>query len=154
MVARATSLVSEPMLMILPPRPRRDHATRRFAADLERGGEVGLDDAPPVIGREFNHWLAQLDAGVVDEDVDGDALGVEALERAPDRRLVRDVERARQHPKAFSLEGLRRRRELRPVAPVEHDRSARLGETFRHREPEPGRGAGDKRGLAGEIEEG
>ena len=71
-----------------------------------------------------------------------------------DRRLVGDVERARQNPMARRLESLRRRRELRLVAPVEHDRSARLGETPRHREPEPGGGAGDKRRLAGEIEEG
>ena len=39
----------------------------------------------------LRNWIA----GVVDEDVDGDALGVEMLERGANRRFVGDVEGAR-----------------------------------------------------------
>ena len=49
------------MLMILPPAPARDHSPRRLAADLERGGEMDLEDAPPFVGREVHHGLAELD---------------------------------------------------------------------------------------------
>ncbi len=41
---------------------------------------------------KLDHRLSQLDAGVVDEDVDRDALVVEALEGREDGGLVRDVE--------------------------------------------------------------
>jgi len=34
-----------------------------------------------------------LDAGIVDEDIDGNALGIKALEGRDDLRFVDDVER-------------------------------------------------------------
>ena len=43
----------------------------------------------------IDHRFAQLDSGIVDEDVDREAFGVEMLERGDDRRFVGDVEGAR-----------------------------------------------------------
>jgi hypothetical protein len=46
----------------------------------------------PILQLEFEHRLAVLDAGVVDEDVNGRSLVVEALEGRPYRRFVGNVE--------------------------------------------------------------
>ena len=48
----------------------RDHPLRRLAADDEGAGEIRVDDLLPLGGGKLDHRLAQLDAGVVDEDVD------------------------------------------------------------------------------------
>ncbi len=53
---------------------------------------MDLDDAAPFVGLEVNHRLAELNAGVVDQDVDLDALAIEMLEGREDRRFVGDVE--------------------------------------------------------------
>ena len=113
---RASSLPSEPILMILP-RLRGIMRLRRLAADHEGAGEVGLDHLAPFVGGELDQRLAVLDAGIVDENVDRDALAVEALEGRDDRGLVGDVERGARRPDV-------RRRETRPTAC-----STRLGST-------------------------
>jgi hypothetical protein len=69
-----------------------DHALGGLAPDHEGRGQVGVDHALPIGGGELDHRLAELDAGIVDEDVDRDAGGVEAFESAQHRCLVRDVE--------------------------------------------------------------
>ena len=114
---------------------------------------MGLDDPAPFVGLEVEHRLAELESGIVDEDVDLDALGVEMLEGAKNRRFVGDVERARQRAQPFRLEGLGDRGQFPLIAAVENDFRPGRREAPRHREPEAVRGSGDERRLAGEIEE-
>ncbi len=95
MVLRATALASEPMLMILPPRPRA--IMRRAASRPTWNAAVRCMSRTRrhSLGLDIEHRFAQLVPGVVDEDVDREALGVEMLESGADGRFVRDVERAR-----------------------------------------------------------
>jgi hypothetical protein len=151
MVARATSLVSEAMLMILPPRPR-DHPLRRLAADLECAREMDLDHTTPFVGLEIHHGLAKLNAGVVDENVDLDARSVEMFERCDDRPLVGDIEGARVDLMAGFHKRLGGIRQLLLVAAVENESRAGRREAARHRKPEPLGGSGDESGFAGQIE--
>ena len=89
-----------------------DHAPRRFASDLECGGEMRFQDPAPFAGRDVEHRFAQLVSGIVDEDVDREALAVEMLEGGADGRFVRDVEGARKDAAAVRFEGLRRGRQF------------------------------------------
>ncbi len=97
---------------------------------------------------QFEHRLAQLNAGIVDEDVDCDALGVETLEDAADLSVVGDVESARRDAMARRRKRLLRGRELPLVPAVKNDRRARFRETPRHPEAEAVGRAGDEGGLA------
>src|SRR5580693_1867049 len=113
---------------------------------------MDLDNAPPFVGGKIHHRLAELNPGVVDQDVDLNALSVEMLERRENRLFVGDVEAAR-----FDLmPGFRKRLsyagQLLLVAAVENDSRARRCEASRHREPKPVRGSGNERCLAAEIE--
>jgi len=63
-VARATSLASEAMLMILPPRPRADHALRRLAPTGMRR-EMDLDHPAPFVVLRSTIGLPKLNTGVV-----------------------------------------------------------------------------------------
>ena len=56
---------------------------------------MDIDDAPPFLGLEVQHRLAELNAGVVDENVDLDPRRVEMVEGGEDRAFVGDVEGAR-----------------------------------------------------------
>ena len=57
----------------------------------EGAGEVGLDHAVPLGDVERVRRLADVDAGVVDEDVDAAELAGDALDHGGDRGLVGDV---------------------------------------------------------------
>ena len=59
------------------------HAGRRRLDRVERGREVDGDDGVPLIGRKLLDRRDELDAGVVDQDVDGSELG----RRVGDHRL-------------------------------------------------------------------
>ena len=106
---------------------------------------VGLEDAALVLlGRVVERRAPEREARVVDEDVDPaaellDRLGDEgrAARRIPDVELERDLR-------------------LQPLdAPrAARDADAVLGELPRGRLPEAGRGAGDDRRPAGEVESG
>ena len=114
---------------------------------------MGLDHAAPFVGLELEHRLPELEPGVVDQDVDFDARGVEMLEGGENRGFVGDVEGACVRAPGFRLEGFGDVRELLLVAAVEDNFGPGRRETFRHGEPEPVRRSGDKSRLAGEIEE-
>ena len=133
--------------------PARDHPPGRLAPDLERAGEMGLDDAAPFVGLELEHRLPELEPGVVDEDVDLDARGVEMLEGGENRAFVGDIEGPRRRVPPVRLEGLGDCRQLALVAAVEDDSRAGRRKAARDRQPEAVRGSGDERRLARQIEE-
>src|ERR1700735_3564183 len=114
---------------------------------------MDIDNPAPFLGFEIDHGLAELNAGVVDENVDRNALCVEMLEGRQDRALIGDVEGTR----ADLLPGIRKRfrgvRELRLVAAVENDGGACGGKAARHGKTKPLRGAGDERRLAAKVEQ-
>jgi hypothetical protein len=72
--------------------PALDHLRRDGASDEERTRQIRLDDPPPLLERELLELPAQLDACVVDEDVDLPRCA----DAGRDRVLVRDVERHRE----------------------------------------------------------
>ena len=82
---------------------------------------MDLDHAAPFVGGELHHGLAELNPGVIDEDVDLDALGVEALESGEDRLFVGDVEGVRLDLMPGFRKSLRGVRQLLLVAAVEND---------------------------------
>jgi hypothetical protein len=131
----------------------RDHASRGFAADEEGGGEVGVEHALPVGEREFEHRLAVLDAGVVDEDVDGHAVAVEAFERARHRGFVGNVERCAACIDTFVTQPCNRFVHRGLPAAVDDDLRAGLRQPTREGRADALRRAGDERGAAGEIEQ-
>ena len=153
MVARATSLASEPMLMILPPLPRaiiRRAASRptwnaavRCVSTTRRhssvvSSSIGLRNWLPAL-------LTRMSIATPSASKRSNAARTAASSATSNARAGSVSSRG--------LESFRRRRELVPIASVEHDRRAGFGESARHRETEAGGGAGDERGLAGEIEE-
>ena len=109
-------------------------------------------NAAPFVGFEIHHGLAELNAGVVDEDVDVDAGGVEMLESRENRFLIGDVEGVRFDLMPSVGKRLGGLRQLLLVAAIENDCGARRRETPRHRQPKTVRGSGDESRLAAEIE--
>ena len=112
--------------MILPPRPR---AIMRRAASRPTWNEpvrwISTTRRHSSVLRS-SIGLRSWNAGVVDENVDLDARGVEMLEGGEDRRFVGDVEGARVRRLCPSVrERLGGARELLLVAAVENDRGAR-----------------------------
>ena len=89
MLGRASSLVSDAMLMMLP-RPRCCMPRARRLRDQERRGQVGGDHRVPVVLREIADRVAALDAGVVDDDVERAVLAPRSrrCRRAPRRCCV------------------------------------------------------------------
>jgi hypothetical protein len=114
---------------------------------------MDIDNATPFVGFEVHHWLAELNAGVVDENVDVDARGVELLKGGDDRLFVRDVKGARCDIMPVIRNRLGRAGQFLLVAAVENDCRARRREAPRHCEPKPLRGAGDQRRLAAKVEQ-
>ena len=132
----------------------RDHPPRRLAADHEGAGQVGLDHPAPVVGRELDHRLAQLDAGIVDEDVDRDALARRAARRrrrSRPRRSRRSGASCTDDPAArISAAACG---EPAGIGAVQDDRGAGRGQSLGHGAAEAARGAGDEGGAAGEVEQ-
>src|SRR5208282_226643 len=112
----------------------RDHAPRRFASDLKRGGEMRFEDSAPFAGRDIDHRFAQLVSSIVDEDVDREAFGVEMLEGGANSRFVRYVKGADEDAAAVGLDGLRSGRQFFLIAAVEDDGSAARRKRARHPE--------------------
>ena len=96
--------------------------------------------------------LADVHAGVVDQDVEpAEALTV-VWTSARHGRLASDVDRDRDRLGAERLELLDRRRVLGGVPPGHHDRGAGLGHAPRHAEADAAVAAGDDRHPARKIE--
>ena len=96
--------------------------------------------------------LADIDAGIVDEDVDPAELAGDAAGHGGDRFLVGDVGRDRDRRGAALLELRDRFRRLGLVAAHHRDRRAGLRKPLGHAEPDAAIAAGDDGYLAGEIE--
>ncbi|MGY3073984.1 hypothetical protein ACVWZZ_000355 [Bradyrhizobium sp. LM6.10] len=126
----------------------------RLAADHEGAGEVGLDHLAPLVGGELHERLAVLDPGIVDDDVDRNALSVEAVEGCDDCGLVGDIESG-----AFGLVaggakfggGLLH---ALGIDAVDDDPGTGLGHALCDGAAEAAGGAGHERGAAGKVEEG
>ena len=130
------------------------HAFRGLAPDDEGSGQIDVEDAAPIGGLEFQHRLSELDAGVVDEDVDVDALRIQRLEGRDDRRLIRHVEGRCQH--VVALIAHRLRGGLKPflVDAIQDNARPGLREALGKGAAQTTRRAGDEGGLAGQIEQG
>ena len=82
---------------------------------------MDIDNTAPFVGFEIDHRLAELNAGVVDENVDFNAGGVEMLESGENRLFVRDVESVRFDLMPSVRKSLGGLGELVLVAAVEND---------------------------------
>ena len=80
--------------------------------------------------------FAQLDTGIVDQDVDVDALGVEVGERPLDGGLVGDIERGDEHVVPRLGQGLPGLLELLGVASVHDHARAGFRQALGHGIPE------------------
>ena len=132
---------------------RRDHRRiGRLAAD-EGAGEVGLEDHVPLLERVLLRLLADVGAGVVDQDVEP----AELLDALLHQRLagVRagDVDRDRERLGAEALELADRGLALVLVAAGDHHGRAGRREAARHAEPDAAIAAGDDRDPARQIEQ-
>jgi hypothetical protein len=103
---------------------------------------------------ELDHRLAMLDAGVVDQDVDGQAVAVERLEGLTHRCLVSHVEGGPAHGQTFGLQQRYRFVDGGLLAAVDHHRGARLGQPARQRQADAAGGAGDEGRTTGQVEQG
>ena len=108
-------------------------------------GDVDLERAPPVLGRDLLDRSGRPgDAGVVDQDVDAAELLERQLEQAIDRCLVRDVGRNRRHRGQLAAQPIERR--LIDIA--RHDLGAGIDESL-ERDPADARAPrGQDRPLA------
>ncbi len=97
--------------------------------------------------------LADIDAGIVDEDVDPAELAADALDHTGDGDLVGDVGDDGYRLDASVAQIGDRRIRLRLVASDDGDASACLRQAARHAEPDTAIAAGDDRDLAAEIEQ-
>ena len=124
--------------------PARHHALRHRLADDEHAVDIGAHQLLPVGEREFVEGRAALQAGVVDEHVDGADLFLDRRHRGAHGGHIADVEGT-----CMDLQALARQQQLcggqpRRVAPVQHQRGAGLAEPARQREADARRRAGDQ----------
>ena len=117
-------------------------------ADMEHGGDVGLQQPLEGVGREILQRGAVLHAGVVHQDVDGPALCLERVHGGADGVVVGRVEGQRLGPGDARGGGGK----LGRVAPVQHHLRARRGQTLRQRKADALRRPGDQRAPPGQIE--
>ena len=84
MLGLLISLFKEQTLMILP-RPRLIMCDNDGLADDERTGQVHLDDLTPLILGKLLKRMTTLDAGVIDQDVDGTDVLLDRLDPGNNR---------------------------------------------------------------------
>ena len=123
---------------------------RRLRAQ-ERAGQIGLHHAFPFLDVERVRGFADIDAGVVDENVDPAELTLDALDHGGDGGLVGDVgdDGHRLAAALFELGDCRDR--FRFIASDDGNRGAGLRQPACHAEPDATIAAGDDRDLAAEI---
>jgi hypothetical protein len=153
MAGRARSVWTEQMLMIFPGSAWQ-HPSGDGAAHDEGAGEVGVDHAPPVREAHVEERFAVLDAGVVDEDVDGTHVGFDRLDGGGHGGFLDDVEGAGRDPVVAEVLGELGARVIQAgrVDAVEDDRGSGVGESFGDGEPDPPAGTGDQCDAAGEVD--
>jgi hypothetical protein len=96
--------------------------------------------------------FADVDAGIVDEDVDPAELAPDALDHRGHRRFVGDIGHDGYRPDAAASEIGDGRIRLGLVAADHGDVGAGIRQAARHAEPDATVAAGDDRDLAAEIE--
>src|SRR6185312_9982952 len=134
-----------------------DDAAAAFRLHV-RQGDLHADDAGldvdrlhplDLVEREVFEWLARIDRGVVDHDVEAANLTRDALELAAQPRVVAEVERF--DTKAVESFGrLLERRDLFEVVVDGDDPGAGFQHQYGGLEPEATGGAGIENGLAGD----
>jgi hypothetical protein len=108
--------------------------------------------AVPLSDIERVRWLADIDAGIVDEDVDPAELAGDAADHGGDRFLVGDVGGDRNRLGAALLKLRDRSGRLGFVAAHHRDRRAGFCQSPGHAKPDAAIAARDDGYLAGEIE--
>ena len=139
--------------MILPPPAATNFGIGRVRAG-ERAGQVGVEHVAPLGDREFLRRLANIHAGIVDEDVQAAELGYGILNEFRARRIVGDVHHEGGHLHPVLADLGRGCCVLLRIAPRHSDRRARLSEPQRHAKADAAVAAGDERDTAFEIEGG
>ena len=119
----------------------------------ERAGEVGRNDAVPLLEFERVRRFSNIDAGIVDENVDAAELFGDAFDHGSDISLVGDVGGDRDRPDAARLELGGRGGRFRFIAADHRDVGAGFRQPPRHAEPDAAIAAGDDSHLAAEIEQ-
>ncbi len=118
--------------------------------DIEDAGDIGAHQPLEGIGRKVLQRAAVLHAGIVDEDVDGAGLRLEAIHGLAGSGMVGGVEGERVGSAEFGSGG----GEFRRIATVEDDLGAGGLQALGQRKADALRGAGDEGAFAGEVEEG
>ena len=124
----------------------------RFRAE-ERAGEVGVDHAGPFLELEGLRWLSDVDAGIVDEDVDAAEFTPDAFDQARDRCLVGDVGNHRDRLDAARGKLGSRRFRLGLVAPDDSDIGAGFCKAPGDAKPDAAIASGDDGDFTFEIEQ-
>jgi hypothetical protein len=96
--------------------------------------------------------LADVDAGVVDEDIDAAEFGSRALDHRGDRSLVGDIGDDRNGPAAVLRKLRNRGIRFRRIAPDDSDRGTCLRQPARHAKSDAAIAASDDGDAAGEVE--
>jgi hypothetical protein len=126
-----------------------DHLRRHGAADQERAGEVGGHHLLPFRLAELQRRLANVDAGVVDQDVDVAERGDGLLHHRRHRSVIGDVGFDGERPVAIlRAHTVRRGLRLGVVPAGEDDVGPGAGERAGHRFAQPLAAAGDERHAA------
>ena len=123
--------------------------TDGIAGAQELAGEVNGEHRVPLIQRHLVERCILLNAGVVNEDVDGSELFLHPSEHLPDVFFVRDVNLVAVRPDAQRtdlLDDFLRR--LFARAPVDHHICSCAAEGDGHRPADAGVGAGNQSLLA------
>ena len=111
------------------------------------------DHAVPLGDLERVRRLADVDAGVVDEDVDAAEFAVDALDHGGDGGLVGDIGGHGDRLGAALFELGDRGERFGLVASDDRDRGAGFRQSAGHAEPDAAIAAGDDGHLAAEIEQ-
>jgi hypothetical protein len=112
---------------------------------MERGREIDFQDCVPLGGREFLHRRGELDAGIVDEDVEPSELFDRRLDQAAHGICLRHVGAVIEHAHAMvALKAAAELFDLGGVAKtVQHDVGAEPGELPGDAEPDAAGRSGD-----------
>src|SRR5581483_5522349 len=123
----------------------------RLAAQ-EGAGEIGVDHARPLVVLEQIRRLADVDAGIVDEDVDAAEFARHASDHGIDRIPVGDVGGHGNRLDATGCEIGYRLLGFRRIAPDNGERCSSATEAAGHAQPDTAIAAGDDGDPAAEIE--